>query len=115
MTSLLYNNASSLVGTTITWTDDTTTNGCYYNTSYNIYIYPVEDVAASRLENEFDINLVPSVYTTECDVSDNNAVKVKTLWEYNLTEENIDSGKVFACAINTNDLNNIEIESVEVN
>ena len=51
MTTLLYNNTSSLVGNTITWTDDTATNGCYYNTSYNIYIYPVANVAEARVAN----------------------------------------------------------------
>lgn len=49
--TLLTNNTSSLVGSEITWTDDTTTNGCYYNTAYNIYIYPVEDVAATCIAN----------------------------------------------------------------
>ena len=54
MTTLLKNDATSLVGATITWTDDTATNGCYYNTQYNIYIYPVEDVAAARTANGDD-------------------------------------------------------------
>ena len=54
MTTLLTNNTSSLVGTNITWTDDTATNGCYYNTYYNIYIYPVENVAAARTANGDD-------------------------------------------------------------
>jgi len=54
MSTLLVNNASSLVGATITWTDDTATNGCYYNTQYNIYIYPVDDVAAARTANGDD-------------------------------------------------------------
>jgi hypothetical protein len=54
MTTLLTNNTSSLVGATITWTDDTATNGCYYNTQYNIYIYPVDDVAAARTANGDD-------------------------------------------------------------
>jgi hypothetical protein len=40
-----------MIGSAITWTDDTTTNGCYYNTAYNIYIYPVENVAAAREAN----------------------------------------------------------------
>lgn len=40
LNTCLDNTTSSLVGKAITWTDDYTTNGYYYNTSYNIYIYP---------------------------------------------------------------------------
>lgn len=54
LTTLLNNNTFSIVGTEITWTDDTATNGCYYNTQYNIYIYPVEDVATARMANGDD-------------------------------------------------------------
>lgn len=42
---------SSIVKSTITWTNDMATNGCYYNTAYNIYIYPVANVAAAREAN----------------------------------------------------------------
>ena len=52
LTTALINNTFSLVGMEITWTDDTATNNCYYNTQYNIYIYPVENVAAARAANE---------------------------------------------------------------
>lgn len=48
----LITNASSLVGTTVTWTNDMTTNGCYYNTSQNIYIYPVTNVAQVYAEKQ---------------------------------------------------------------
>jgi hypothetical protein len=41
----------SLTGKTITWTDNFATNGCYYNTAQNIYIYPVANVAAARAAN----------------------------------------------------------------
>jgi hypothetical protein len=44
------NNAQSLVGTNITWTNDTA-NNCQYNTQYNIYIYPVANVDAARIAN----------------------------------------------------------------
>ena len=37
--------------TAITWTDDTATNGCHYNTYHNIYIYPVANVEAVRIAN----------------------------------------------------------------
>lgn len=44
----LLNTSSSysITGSTMTWTNDVVTNGCYYNTAYNIYIYPVADVNA---------------------------------------------------------------------
>ena len=48
LSRLKYNNSYSLVGTSITWTNA----GTYlYNTSYNIYIYPVDNVADARREN----------------------------------------------------------------
>jgi hypothetical protein len=50
MTTML-NTTSSITGSYMTWTDDMTTNGCYYNTYYNIYIYPVANVAAARAAN----------------------------------------------------------------
>jgi hypothetical protein len=42
--TLSINNSSSLVGTFITWTNDTTTGG-FYNTTYNIYIYPFINIS----------------------------------------------------------------------
>ena len=47
-TTVHYTNAYSLVGAEITWTDD---GDCQYNTVYNIYIYPVDDVSAVRVSN----------------------------------------------------------------
>lgn len=44
--------ATSITGTAITWTDDTVVNGCYSNTSQNIYLYPVSNVADYYKENE---------------------------------------------------------------
>ena len=41
-------NTQSIVGYNITWTN----GGAYhYNATYNIYIYPVADVAAARVAN----------------------------------------------------------------
>ena len=51
LTTLKCTNTYSLVGATITWTDDTATNGCYYNATQNIYIYPVANVEAARIAN----------------------------------------------------------------
>lgn len=50
LTTCLYSKTSSLVGNTITWTNDTTNNR-YYNTTYNIYIYPVDNVEQARQAN----------------------------------------------------------------
>ena len=50
-TCLINNSYYSMVGENITWTDDTATNGCYYNTAHNIYIYPVANVAEARIAN----------------------------------------------------------------
>ena len=47
-TTVHYTNSGSLVGKTITWTNA----GSYqYNTAYNIYIYPVANVAAAAIAN----------------------------------------------------------------
>ena len=51
LTTLLTSNSNSMVGLKITWADDTVTNGYYYNTYYNIYIYPVENVHNARIAN----------------------------------------------------------------
>jgi hypothetical protein len=42
--TLSYNNSSSMVGTTITWTNDTTSGG-FYNTAYNIYVIPFTNIS----------------------------------------------------------------------
>ena len=42
-TCLNTSDPTSLTGTNITWTNDTANNR-YYNTTYNIYIYPVANV-----------------------------------------------------------------------
>ena len=42
---------SSLTNKYTIWTDATSTNGCYYNTTRNIYIYPVANVEEARIAN----------------------------------------------------------------
>ena len=49
-TLMNYTNTYSIIGKNCTWTNDTTNNR-YYNTAANIYIYPVENVAAAREAN----------------------------------------------------------------
>jgi hypothetical protein len=44
--------SKSLTGTSIIWTNSFATNGCYYNTAQNIYIYPVSNVAQVYNNNE---------------------------------------------------------------
>ena len=51
-TCLKTGSSTSLTGTSITWTDSIATNGYYYNTSRNIYIYPVANVADAYNKNE---------------------------------------------------------------
>lgn len=47
-TTVHYTNYASLIGKKITWTDA----GTYqYNTTYNLYLYPVSNVAAARAAN----------------------------------------------------------------
>ena len=48
----LLANEKSLIGSNITWTNSMATNGCYYNTAQNIYIYPVDNAYQSYKENE---------------------------------------------------------------
>ena len=48
--SVHYTNAKSIIGTNITWTQDTA-NNCSYNAQYNIRIYPVANVEAARIAN----------------------------------------------------------------
>ena len=62
----LYSNTSSLVGESVTWTNDVTANGCYYNTAQNIYIYPVTNVADAYDKNESKVELI-SYETTNPD------------------------------------------------
>jgi hypothetical protein len=41
---------TSLIGTEITWTDETS-NNCSYSTAHNLYIYYVANVEAARIGN----------------------------------------------------------------
>jgi len=50
LNSCLKTNELSLIGANITWTNDSTNNR-YYNTSANIYIYPVSNVEQAKIDN----------------------------------------------------------------
>ena len=56
---LATGHGTTIVKGSITWTNDTI-NGCYYNTAYNIYIYPVDDVGLLYAKYELPI----AIYTT---------------------------------------------------
>ena len=43
LTSVLKSDTSSIMGVAMTWTDDMATNGCYYNSMYNVKVYPVDE------------------------------------------------------------------------
>ena len=86
----LFNTSSkSLTGTSISWKNVMSTNNCYYNASYNIYIYPVANVADVYRENELkiatysmakDSNVLPysgkTSKTVTINVEENNATPV---------------------------------------
>ena len=44
LNTCLISNYSSMTGYNITWTNAISSSGCYYNSTYNIYIYPVANV-----------------------------------------------------------------------
>ena len=48
MRTCLYNNVSSMVGENIKWSYF---SNKYYNTAYNIYIYPVQNVYTAKINN----------------------------------------------------------------
>ena len=109
----LLSTSSKLVSYSPTWTDDTATNGCHYNTQYNIYIYPVANVAEARLENEFDniINPKTSQYT---NTNDGNISSVKTKWSYPATNLTVDSGAAFAINVSLASIGSATIDKAEV-
>ena len=52
LTTCLYNNSHSLAGVSTTWINNVATNGYYFNTTQNIYIYPVANVEQAYKDNE---------------------------------------------------------------
>ena len=50
--SILVSDSNSIIGNSITWTSNVS-NKCYYNTSYNVYVYPILG---------FNIDIIPSIY-----------------------------------------------------
>ena len=112
LTTCLTANSYSLVGQSITWTNDMTTNNCYYNTTYNIYIYPVNSVKEAYLSAEYDMLLVPTSYND--NHVDTVTMQPKTTWVYNAVEETIDNGCLVSTTIDTEQLIGVTINKVEV-
>ena len=51
--TFIINNASSLVGKTITYTNN---GACWYNTAYNIYIYPIKSLSEKLIDFNYTEN-----------------------------------------------------------
>ena len=109
-TTIHYNNTYSIVGKTITWTNP----GSYqYNTTYNIYIYPVENVEATYLGHTYN-NQKIDLLDDNIMVNIDNSATIKTQWEYAADELTIDTGHAFVMNVNMEDLQNVTVEEVEV-
>ena len=103
----------SLIGREITWTDDMLTNNCYYNTTYNLYLYPVESVAKSYLNNELGNTFEP-IDDNEYISNYNATSSIKTTWNYSASSLPIDAGEAFIVNINVADLTSITLNSMGV-
>ena len=51
LNACLKTNSYSIIGSDIIWTNDYSVNKCYYNTYYNVYIYPVNNIDVVRSKN----------------------------------------------------------------
>ena len=89
----LLTNEKSLIGSNITWTNSMATNGCYYNTAQNIYIYPVDNTYQSYRENELLIarytmssntNINPIIEKREVTESIRNSSSIRTDESYTI-------------------------------
>ena len=102
--------SSSLVYNSISYTNSGT---YYYSTTYNIYIYPVEDVAAKRLENEFNVTRwIPDEYSNDITI-DIDTVFAQMIKTYSPTSFAVSTGKACSISIPAS-LPNITIETMEV-
>ena len=82
-----------LTGNTITWTDDRSVNGCYYNAKENIYLYPMVNIVGTYRENELLVarytmnsgaNVIPEVdsatMTTIEDTTNNDGTITRSVY-----------------------------------
>jgi hypothetical protein len=112
-TTVMTASTSSLVGSEITWIDDTATNGCHYNTQYNIYVYPVASVKEAYCNDKYsNVSIVTDMdYALQTD----NTVSVVSEYQYTPVEQPIDSGYAYTININnTERFNGVQIEGAEV-
>jgi hypothetical protein len=103
---------SSLLGKSITWENDNI-NNCYYNTSYSIYIYPVNSVREIFLTKTYNNNASPNIYNT--NQIDNTTMQPRTSWKYNGISQTIDNGYMISVPIDLMAVENVSINKVEVN
>jgi hypothetical protein len=78
LNTCLTNNTNSLLGTGITWVNDYTTNGVYYNATRNIYIYPVANVYNVYNDNNVNVTSLLQDFTYE---SNSNGTYTLTGWK----------------------------------
>ena len=111
LNTFLINNNNSIVNDNITWTN---AGSYYYNSTYNIYIYPVESVEEARLEKEYTTSISFSSDLNKNIDLENNIATIKNTWAYPSTELTIDSGNAFRMNVTISDLTDITITKVEV-
>ena len=87
LSTFLYNNAYSIVGSSIEWTNDMNTNSCYYNTTQNIYIYPVESVAQVYKDNELLVARYTISNTSSVEPEVRGTEEVRVLRDETITIE----------------------------
>lgn len=96
-----------MIGSSITWTN---AGSYYYNTTANIYLYPVVSVSQVKFEREYDLCLT----TEENKFIENNGVLIVDFsLEYPVNEISINSGSCFVVPLSS-DLVGVEINKVGV-
>ena len=73
-----------LTGKTISWTDDRSANGCYYNAKENIYLYPMVNIKEIYKENE----LLVARYTMNSGANVVPEGTIEDIREVKVTSEN---------------------------
>jgi hypothetical protein len=101
LNTFLSESSFSIIGNTITWTNDFA-NNVYYNTTSNIYIYPVTNVHLSRLQVEYSDHSDILDTNDYIDISDSSAYIDKEYLQ-EVSDISIDSG--YAQSIPINNIN----------
>ena len=92
LSKCLISNTRSLLANNVSWTNDTANNH-YYNTAYNIYIYPTSNVAQTYKDNELLVarytmssgaNVIPEVdsstITTMEDITNDDGTITRSVY-----------------------------------